>query len=60
MFKIKTYNAISEKGLSRLPAEQYTIDPDATEREWLRQASDVEQAIFRETGKGMELLKITK
>ncbi len=29
MFTIKTYNAISVKGLSRLPAEKYTIDPDA-------------------------------
>ena len=30
MFTIKTYNAISEKGLSRLSAQEYTIDPDAT------------------------------
>jgi D-3-phosphoglycerate dehydrogenase len=29
MFTIKTYNAISVKGLSRLPAEKYTIDSDA-------------------------------
>ena len=29
MFTIKTYNAISVKGLSRLPAEKYTIDPDS-------------------------------
>lgn len=29
MFTIKTYNAISEKGLSRLPADKYTIDPEA-------------------------------
>ena len=29
MFTIKTYNAISVKGLSRLPADSYTIDPDA-------------------------------
>lgn len=30
MFTIKTYNAISEKGLGRLSSDQYTIDPDAT------------------------------
>ncbi|MCW8955369.1 MAG: phosphoglycerate dehydrogenase [Gammaproteobacteria bacterium] len=30
MFTIKTYNAISNKGLNRLPAEQYSIDPEAT------------------------------
>ena len=41
-------------------AKDYTIDPDATEREWLRQASNVEQAIFRETGRGMELLKMLR
>ena len=29
MFTIKTYSAISEKGLSRLPSDQYIIDPDA-------------------------------
>ena len=29
MFTIKTYNAISVKGLSRLPTEEYTIDPGA-------------------------------
>ncbi len=29
MFTIKTYNAISVKGLSRLPTEKYSIDPDA-------------------------------
>ncbi|MCW9012909.1 MAG: phosphoglycerate dehydrogenase [Gammaproteobacteria bacterium] len=29
MFTIKTYNAISVKGLSRLPSEEYTIDPGA-------------------------------
>ena len=29
MYTIKTYNAISVKGLSRLPAEKYTIDSDA-------------------------------
>lgn len=29
MFTIKTYNAISVKGLSRLPETKYTIDPDA-------------------------------
>lgn len=30
MFTIKTYNAISEKGLSRLSPQEYTIDPDAS------------------------------
>jgi len=29
MFTIKTYNAISVKGLSRLPEDSYIIDPDA-------------------------------
>ncbi len=29
MFTIKTYNAISEKGLNRLSPQEYTIDPDA-------------------------------
>ena len=29
MFSIKTYNAISDKGLSRLPVDHYTIDADA-------------------------------
>ena len=29
MFTIKTYNAISEKGLSRLSADDFKIDPDA-------------------------------
>lgn len=28
MFKVKTYNAISEKGLSRFPQEQYEVGPD--------------------------------
>lgn len=28
MFKVKTYNAISEKGLSRFPADQYEVGPD--------------------------------
>ena len=28
MFKIKTFNNISEKGLQRLPAADYNIDPD--------------------------------
>ena len=30
MFTIKTYNAISEKGLTRFPADQYKVDADAT------------------------------
>lgn len=29
MFTIKTYNAISVKGLSRLPEDSYVIDPDS-------------------------------
>ncbi|MDH5485572.1 MAG: phosphoglycerate dehydrogenase [Gammaproteobacteria bacterium] len=30
MFTIKTYNAISENGLTRFPADKYTIDAEAT------------------------------
>lgn len=29
MFKVKTYNAISEKGLSRFPGDQYQVGPEA-------------------------------
>ena len=31
MYKIKTYNAISEKGLVRFPASNYQVDPDLTD-----------------------------
>ena len=30
MFTIKTYNAISKKGLVRFPASEYVIDPTAS------------------------------
>ena len=30
MFTIKTYNAISEKGLTRFPADQYKVDAEAS------------------------------
>ena len=31
MYKIKTYNAISEKGLVRFPVSNYQVDPDLTD-----------------------------
>jgi tetratricopeptide (TPR) repeat protein len=44
---------------SALPdAQDYSLDPTATEQEWMRQASSVEQEIFRHTEKGMTLLKM--
>ena len=41
-------------------AKDYAIDPSATEQEYLRQASKVEQEIFRQTDQGMHLLKMLK
>lgn len=39
-------------------AKDYVIDPKSTEQEWMRQASNIEQAVFRYTEKGMESLKM--
>lgn len=44
---------------SALPdAQDYSINPTATEQEWMRQASAVEQQVFRKTEKGMRFLKM--
>ena len=40
--------------------KNYRIDPKATEQEWMRQASDVEQEVFRQTDRGMEMLKMLR
>ena len=46
---------------SAKPGEKdYTLDPKATEMEWLRQASNLEQEIYAYTDKGMELLKMVR
>ena len=39
-------------------ATDYALNPKATEEEWMRQASRVEQQIFRLTEDGMEALKM--
>lgn len=36
--------------------KDYPLDPKATEEQWLRQASNVEQQIYRLTEEGMEYL----
>ena len=46
---------------SAKPGEKdYTLDPKATEMEWLRQASNLEQEVYAYTDKGMELLKLVR
>lgn len=46
---------------SALPAaKDYAIDPKATEEAWMRQATNVEQEIYRQTERGMELLKMLR
>jgi tetratricopeptide (TPR) repeat protein len=41
-------------------ATDYVIDPKTTEAEWMRQASAVEQKIYTETERGMEMLKMLR
>ena len=46
---------------SAKPGEKdYALDLEATELEWLRQASNVEQEVYAYTDKGMELLKLVR
>ena len=46
---------------SAKPGEKdFDLDPKATELEWLRQASNVEQEVYAYTDKGMELLKLVR
>jgi len=41
-------------------AQNFQLNPTATQEEWMRQASNVEQKVFRETEKGMEMLKMVR
>ena len=41
-------------------AQDFRIDPTATEQEWMRQASSVEQKVFRETEIGMQRLRLVR
>jgi tetratricopeptide (TPR) repeat protein len=41
-------------------AKDYAIDPKSTEEEWMRQASAIEREIYRQTDRGMALLKMLK
>ena len=44
---------------SAKPGEKdFAVDVSATEQEWMRQASDIEQRIFKVTDKGLEHLKM--
>jgi len=46
---------------SARPGEtDFDLDIAATEEEWMRQASTVEREVFRETERGMELLKMLR
>jgi tetratricopeptide (TPR) repeat protein len=46
---------------SALPgASDYALNPSATEAEYLRQASRVEQIVYKETEKGLEALKMLR
>jgi tetratricopeptide (TPR) repeat protein len=46
---------------SALPdASDYVLNPSATEAEYLRQASNVEQIVYKETEKGLEALKMLR
>jgi hypothetical protein len=48
------------KTSARPEAQDYQINSKATEQEWMRQASNVEQKVYRETEKGMEMLKMVR
>lgn len=41
-------------------ASDYALDVDATREQWMRQATPVEQEIFRKTELGMEMLKMLR
>jgi tetratricopeptide (TPR) repeat protein len=41
-------------------ASDYVLDPKATAEEWMRQASKVEQEVYRQTEEGMEMLKMLR
>lgn len=41
-------------------ATDYALDPKATEAEWMRQATRVEQEVYRQTDLGMEMLKMLR
>ena len=41
-------------------ATDYTLDPTATENEWLRQASQTERQVFQWTERGMASLRMVR
>lgn len=53
-------DVVINKTSAKRGAKDYPLDPKATEEEYLRQASRLEQAIYRFTEEGMEALKSLK
>ena len=41
-------------------ARDYPIDPKSTEEAWMKQASNLEQKVYRQTEVGMEMLKMLR
>ena len=53
-------DVIINKTSAKRGAKDYPLDPKATQEEWLRQASSVEQQVFQFTEQGMEALNSLK